>query len=539
MIRKIRKVALAVTPWFSIGGTVVFVPAAATAQQSPRGTLPETPALGVINGRPSLGSAPGALEPSAFAPPEGGSIGGRARGGLGRIPRKLIKANQGPPATTLSRGSGAMSLPSALPDERPTSIPDGGASLDQHLLIEDEGPADGLTLDAAIERMLAANLDLIALKFEIPQADADILTAGLRANPLIYFDSQLIPYGQYNASRPVGPTEYDIIITQPVDVSHKRKARVKVARAAKSALEAQFQDVIRRQIGNLYRAFLDLQSARVNVLSSEAAVREHQRIVDRARQRRKADDDFGRLSTQLAKAKDALNDARDALDDAREAIALLMNLSPDETSRIQPRGTLRDLAPPAPPLDELTRVAISSRPDLLALRRGLGRAESEVDLARANRLDDVFLFYDPFSYQDNRNSHTPSGRSWAVGITIPVPLYNRNQGNIARARSNATQSQVELAALERRVISEVRLAEREYRNSKQVLARIETTTLPNAQLARAKVAASFAQGSISVNDFIDHLDDDDDVARLHRDALIRHRRSMLDLNTAVGARILP
>ena len=69
-------------------------------------------------------------------------------------------------------------------------------------VIEDEGPADGLTLDAAIEQMLEANLDVLALKYEIPQADADILTAGLRTNPLIYIDDQFIPYGAFTNQGP-------------------------------------------------------------------------------------------------------------------------------------------------------------------------------------------------------------------------------------------------------------------------------------------------------------------------------------------------
>ena len=47
-----------------------------------------------------------------------------------------------------------------------------------------------------------------------------------RANPLIYGDAQLIPYGRYTSQRPVGPTEYDVNITYPVDVSHKRKSRI-------------------------------------------------------------------------------------------------------------------------------------------------------------------------------------------------------------------------------------------------------------------------------------------------------------------------
>ena len=152
-------------------------------------------------------------------------------------------------------------------------------------MIEDEGPADGLTLDAAIEQMLDANLDVLALRYEIPQADADILTAGLRTNPLIYLDDQFIPYGAFTNARPGGPTQYDVNITYPIDLTHKRQARVRVARSAKSVLEAQFQDVIRRQIGNVCRAFVDLQSARIGYLTAMASVREQERVVATAQRR--------------------------------------------------------------------------------------------------------------------------------------------------------------------------------------------------------------------------------------------------------------
>ena len=170
---------------------------------------------------------------------------------------------------------------------------------------------------------------------------------------------------------------------------------------------------------------------------------------------------------------------------------------------------------------------------------GDGFSWKSQDLERSGQLARDGWENDPFTYQDNRSTRQPSGRSWTVGITIPLPIYNRNQGNIARAHSNVCQSQVELAALERRVISEVRLAEREYRTSKQVLSRVETSTIPTAREARARATTEFAAGTLILSDYIDRLDDDDDAARLHRDVLIRHRRGMLDLNTAIGARILP
>ena len=418
----------------------------------------------------------------------------------------------------------------------------GAAALTLSAVVDDPGPPNGLTLDAAIERMMAANLDLNALKYELPQGEADVLTAGLRANPIVYMDTQFIPYGAYNTQRPLGPIQYDVNITHPIDVSGKRPARVRAARSAQRVLEAQYQDVVRRQIGNLYRSFVNLQAARNTYLAAEAAVHEQERIVVREQREAGAGPRSAgteRLAIELEKARAALDDAADALGDAREAMALLLNLSPDQANCLEPRGSLRDLAPPPPPLDELVRIAMEYRPDLAAARLGLVRAEAEVKLARANRLDDVYFFYDPITYQDNRAMKLPSGRSWDVALAIPMPIYNRNQGNIARAVSNLAQTQAERAALERRVVSEVRQAHREYIRSREALDRFERSILPNARAARIKAEAEFAADTLSPDDYLGHLSDDEETARLYRDAFVRHRRSMLDLNTTAGLRLLP
>jgi cobalt-zinc-cadmium efflux system outer membrane protein len=74
----------------------------------------------------------------------------------------------------------------------------------------EEGPPDGLTLDQAIDLLLRQNFDLRAKSLELPQARADVLTASLRANPIFYADSQLVPYGSDSVRRPDGPTQYDV-----------------------------------------------------------------------------------------------------------------------------------------------------------------------------------------------------------------------------------------------------------------------------------------------------------------------------------------
>ena len=101
------------------------------------------------------------------------------------------------------------------------------------------------------------------------------------------------------------------------------------------------------------------------------------------------------------------------------------------------------------------------------------------------------------------------------------------------------QSKLELSALEQRALAEVRLAEREYRRSRDAIAQIEQAILPRAEAALARRREQFAAGDISIDDYEGAVEDLAEVTQSHRDAVVRHRRAMLELNTAVGLRLLP
>ena len=327
-----------------------------------RGRIIEFPDLGPIPGgnTPSFGAGPGAFDAGGLENAEVGIIGGRRR--AGRLPRQG-KSGSRPVGLQTARG---MQLPEPLPAPATParSLAIGTGELDRRLA-DDEGPANGLTLDVAIERMMADNIDIRALRHELTQADADILTAGLRTNPLIYLDSQFIPYGSITDATPGGPTQYDLNITYPLDVSRKRQARTVVARMAKTALEAQFQDVVRRQIDNVNKAFVNLQSARIDRLAAEAAVRRAESLrAEEASEaaalpasdvagRRKAAELIRELGFALEKAKLTALDADEAFEDAQETLGLLLGVPPGQTVDLIPRGGLRPVAPEPPPLDEM------------------------------------------------------------------------------------------------------------------------------------------------------------------------------------------
>lgn len=408
---------------------------------------------------------------------------------------------------------------------------------------EDPGPPDGLTLDDALERLVRENLDLRSRFMEIPQARADILTASLYANPLVFFDTQLVPYGNFSRERPGGPTQYDLNVSHPLDISGKRRARVQVASAAEKVIEAQYQDAVRMEIANLYEAYLGALLARESIRFSRAALSGLDAVLETIRDRRehqiatRADVDGVLVQRELAAS--GLLDAEQTYRGAKVRLGALLAIPEAQAERIELRGTLKVDAP-APPLgEELRDLALKCRPDLSAYRLGVRRSRADVDLALANRLADVYVLYQPFTHQDNSPFGAQSATSWAAGLTIPVPLYNRNQGNIRRARLNVDQSKVELAAQELRAITEVSQAEKEYQTARANVQRMERAIRPAADRVLQTAELRWQSGEKDILFYLAALRDYNTFARQYLADWLRYRRSMLRLNTVVGQRILP
>ena len=245
------------------------------------------------------------------------------------------------------------------------------------------------------------------------------------------------------------------------------------------------------------------------------------------------------LRVQAKQAQLQVRETQDALISTTLELAVLLNVPRRKAEALQIQGVLRDASPLPVPPDDLIRQALAVRPDLNAYRMGVGRAQAEIRLARANRYPDVYLLYQPYTFQNNTPYGLKSPTSWAIGLTATMPLFNRNQGNIQRAELNVSQTQVELADLERRIAHEVEAATREFRLSLRSVQQYEDEILPASRRVRDTAYNQWQGGETPAQTYLEAQRAYNEVFRQYRDALVRHRRSMLDLNTAVGERVLP
>ncbi len=490
-----------------------------------------------------LGPAPGAGGGSfGNLPGEGGILGGRP----GVSTPKGIPTSAATPGT--AAGPTELQMPVTSPQPQPItptgSPPYGTLDIPSG---EDDGPPDGLTLDRAIDITLERSLDLRSKYYEIPMARADTLQASLRSNPVYYQDGQLLQYAgsstRFSRAAPGGPSQFDGNITYPLDVSHKRQARTLVAARAERVLEAQYQDAVRQRIDDVYGAFVTALASRQTVRYARKSVEGLAKLTDQteklAVKGSVSRGDLNRVKIQFQTTKLSLADAEASYRKARLGLGALMNLSVEEILKLELRGTISDVAPPPPPIAELRKIAVAERPDIVSFRLGVVRAEADVKLARANAFSDVYVLWQPYTFQNNTPYGLQSQYSWSLGVTVPLPVYNRNQGGIERAKLNVSQSQLQLADQERQVQIDVDVAVQEYEISSRLVNELEERVIPEAREARDDAYRLYLAGERSLSEYIQAQLDFNQVVKQYLDTAVRHRQSMLSLNTVVGRRIMP
>ena len=493
---------------------------------------------GVPDARGKIGPALGASGGVSFetSPILDRPLGGRAGPSASRAPVGGLAIQSGNLNQAKPNFKPRTTPPTEIPSYGELDLPEGTGAF----VVGEEG---GMTLDAAIGLLIQRNLDLIALRFEIPMASADVLTAGLRANPIFYADSQLIPYGRYTNTRPGGPTQEDVNITYPIDVTQKRKARIVVAREAKKVTEAQFQDAVRQSVDGLYGAYVQLAASELTLKYSRAFLAGLVRLRDLYESRlavgQVGQEKVDALRAQVEMAQLQERQANAALIASRRDLGLMLNFTREQSDAIRIHDNLRNVGELPESLDALVTRALKTRPDLLAFRFGLGRANADVTLAQRNRYSDVYLLVQPYTFQNNTYLGLHSPTSWAVGLTANVPVFNRNQGNIQRAKVNVRQTQVELASQERQVVHDVEDAVRQFDLTRQSVIEIENEVLPASRRVRDVALNRTRAGEANPEEYLEAQRQFNEVVKQYRDALVGHRQDMLDLNSAVAVRLFP
>jgi cobalt-zinc-cadmium efflux system outer membrane protein len=407
-------------------------------------------------------------------------------------------------------------------------------------IAQDRVVAERLTLAEALTLAAARNPLYAAARNGVEAAEAQRLDASRRLNPAFTVDSVGRPIGQ--TPPVIDDHEYLFRIDQEIETGGRRRLRTQVAEAAIDVAKADAANQLRQLELEVRRAYFQAVLAKADREVAEVSLKEIDEVVALNRARLSSGEISGaelrRVQVERLRFVDDVFASELALRNAKSALLTLLNAPNlgEEFDVVEPlagpTGEGAALVATIVPSSLLEKglaqqQALASRPDVLAARSGETRAESETRLQRALRTPNVTV--------GGGYSHIAGLNTFAFGATVPLPLFNRNQGAVLRAEADRKAAANRTAAAVAQASLDVQQAQNAVGINSARVAYIEREYLKNATEARDIVLASYRLGSANLIDFLDAQRSFRDTVRTYNRALFEQRVSIFQLQAAVGA----
>lgn len=397
---------------------------------------------------------------------------------------------------------------------------------------------DTVTIEQAVAEALRNNLSLLAERATIGIAQARVLTARLRPNPILSFEADHLDWlgTGFNDLNGGGPTELNFHTDFTYERGGKRRLRTQVAEAARSVAEFEFLNAARSTVLEVQGAFVDALLARDSLELARENLWALNRIVEINAQRVRAGD---LAEVELARSRLAAwqfeNSVRQAELRVRTAVVRLQALlgRPRPSPLVDVVGELRR-DPELFGLEGLRDQSRELRPDLLALRRDLDRAEAELRSQVAQGKVDY-----TFGTEYRRQQVNAKSNSLGFFLSVPLPVFNRNQGEIERARQEQRKIQWRVRALELAIGSEIDTVYQQALTARGLLENIEKKMLQQARSVREITEYSYQRGEASLLELLDAQRAFNETVQAYNDARADYARALYLIDSATGKAVQP
>lgn len=345
-----------------------------------------------------------------------------------------------------------------------------------------------LTMDQALQTALANNPDLAAAQWDIGIAQGDRQQAGLMPNPEVSWEAE-------DTRRNSRTTT--VMLNQPIELGGKRGARIDVASRAQDAAAIELErkrNVLRADVIQAFygaaTAQQRLQLARQSQVLAERGVRVAQGRIDSGKS---APVEGTRAQVQLSEVRLERRRAERDEASAYQQLAQVMGAPLPAFARIAPAPPAMPAVPTAPRL--LTRIGETAEMRLAELQ--IAQREASLGLEKAQRIPDLTVSV------GSQYSELERERVNVVGLSMPIPLFNRNQGNVLAAARRADQARDLRNASELRLRTQTQTTLDQWLTANTEVSAFNQTILPAAQSAVDTATRGFEMGKFNFLDVLD------------------------------------
>jgi cobalt-zinc-cadmium efflux system outer membrane protein len=407
-----------------------------------------------------------------------------------------------------------------------------------------QGPVR-ITLDEAIQMALQHNHNIIAARTAIDQSLAMEVTANLRPNPALFTDWEYLPLNNPAKQNPGlytgvstadylhNNTEADLGLSYLIERGKKRARRYQAAKDVTAQTRSLVADNERGLTYQVATLFTNVQLAESTIDLAQQDLKSFQQTVDIGEFQFKAggisEDNYLKIELQLLQFETDLEQAQLAreqgLSDLRQVLGY------ESVSADYDVVAAFDYLPMKANLADLQMQALQNRPDLHAAVQGVTAANSGYLLAKADAQPDLTV--------QGNYSHVNGINAVTFYASIPLPIFNRNQGEIARTHSVITQMQEQQAFTNGQVLTDVKDAYEGVKSNDRMVMMYRDKYRDVAKKDRDIADYAYHRGAIALLDFLDAERSFRAVELGYRQTLASYLLALEQLREAVGVRNLP
>ena len=380
-------------------------------------------------------------------------------------------------------------------------------------------PATPLTLDAAIRLALERNPLVAAAQREIEASEAHLLQGSLRPNP----DFAYVAEDSRNVSRS-STAQIDI----PIEKAGKREARIEAAERGRSVAVSDLGGVQLKLRAAVTAAFFDVLAAQEQTQLARETLQLSQRATDIASKRVAA----GKISpVEETKARVAEAGARVSLMQAESQLRNARHRLASQWGNPDPRFTEAtgqiDRLPESPAVESIQQ-RLTASPLLERAQRELERRRSLVGVEQSRTVPDFSVSIGMKRREDVTRDQL------LVGLTVPLPVFNRNQGNLLEALRREDKAREELRAVRVNLSSEALQALERVSARRDETELLRRDVLPGAQSAYEAATIGFENGKFSFLEVLDAQRTYFNAKSQYLNALSAFHRALTELESLLG-----
>lgn len=397
-----------------------------------------------------------------------------------------------------------------------------------------------ITANELIEKALKNNLELVAFRLEIEKARARLKQAGLRPNPSVDFE-----YTTGKLTNSINEEKTFVGFSLPLELGGKRQKRIDLAQIEIAIAENTVADRERRLASEIYIVYSEALAAKreleiidkLNNLDSQTV-----KVVEiRIKEGDSAPLELNLLKVELERLKSRRHLAEGKFQAAMLRLKSVVGIAFDQPLELKEDFFSSQNIQTKYSLNEALALALQTRPDLKTAQLLEQAAQAGLQLAKSQVVPDLVLST-RYSRENSGFDETPVGilkdkdDLLTFGVSVTLPIFNRNQGSQADAKISITQAQQRKEFLEQLIKAEVTAAYARYQSSQLAVNSFEQGVIAQSTNNLRIFKEVYNLGELKVTDLISEQRRLVDSEREYTELLTERYQALAELNTAIGGR---